>query len=161
MVLAIRAPFRLVKPDFLPRAAPRPRAGAATRVLDSSPPDWLPDTRRCGPGHGGRGSTPRCAALNKHEHPMPTDKQSFLAELQARLVDLVRTSPAADVERNVKALLAQAFQKLELVTRDEFDTGMDLLANLTRRVESLEHTLAAQAGERDTGTTPPSAGHAG
>jgi BMFP domain-containing protein YqiC len=90
---------------------------------------------------------------------MPTDKQSFLAELQSRLVELVRTSPAADIERNVKALLAQAFQRLELVTRDEFDVTTKLLEQLGERVVALEDAVAAlerggaeRAGAPDDGS---------
>lgn len=87
---------------------------------------------------------------------MPTDKQSFLQELQSRLGDLIRTSPAADIERNVRALLGQAFQRLELVTREEFDGYTQWLAGLGERVSRLED--AVQALERERGEpAPPSA----
>lgn len=90
---------------------------------------------------------------------MTTDKQNFLQDLQARLSELMRTSPAGDLERNVKAMLGQAFQRLELVTREEFDDYAALLAALRTRVAQLEEAVAALERERITseviGTTTP------
>ena len=37
---------------------------------------------------------------------MNTTPQSLLAELQQRVSELFRNSPAADIERNLKAMLA-------------------------------------------------------
>ncbi|MEN9315804.1 MAG: hypothetical protein RIS35_2197 [Pseudomonadota bacterium] len=82
------------------------------------------------------------------------DKQPFLQDLQARLGELIRNSPAVDIERNLKALLGQAFQRMELVTRDEFDTFAQVLAALRARVDSLEATVARLESERD-GHKPP------
>ena len=77
---------------------------------------------------------------------MNTTPPSLLAELQQRVSDLLRNSPAADIERNVKALLAQAFQRADLVTREEFDAQLERLARLQQRVEQLERLLAERAG---------------
>lgn len=73
---------------------------------------------------------------------MATDKQNILQDLQTRLAELMRTSPAGDLERNLKAVLGQAFQRLELVTREEFDDYAALLASLRARVLQLEQTIA-------------------
>ena len=81
---------------------------------------------------------------------MNTDKQNFLQDLQARLAELLRTSPAGDLERNLKAMLGQAFQKLELVTREEFDDHAALLSALYARVAQLEDTLARLERGSDT-----------
>lgn len=95
---------------------------------------------------------------------MTTDKQNFLQDLQARLSELMRTSPAGDLERNVKAMLGQAFQRLELVTREEFDDYAALLAALRTRVAQLEEAVAALERERITSevigtpTSPPQDG---
>lgn len=43
-------------------------------------------------------------------------------DIQARVGDLLKNSPVKDVERNMKAMLTQGFAKLDLVTREEFDT---------------------------------------
>lgn len=76
---------------------------------------------------------------------MNTTPPSLLAELQARVSELLRNSPAADVERNVKAMLAQTFQRVDLVTRDEFDAQLERLARLQERVEQLEKLLAERS----------------
>ena len=75
---------------------------------------------------------------------------SLLAELQARMAELLRDGPAADVERNLKALLAQTFQRVDLVTRDEFDAQLERLAGLQARVEQLEKLLAERPAQQET-----------
>ncbi|MBR7960503.1 accessory factor UbiK family protein [Burkholderia vietnamiensis] len=63
-------------------------------------------------------------------------------DLQSRVSDLLKNSPAKDVERNVKAMLSQGFSKLDLVTRDEFDTQAQVLARTRVRLEELEKRVA-------------------
>lgn len=70
------------------------------------------------------------------------DRQSFLQDVQQRVAELFRSSPAADLERNVKALMAQTFQRMDLVTREEFDVQLELVQRLRQRVEALEAQLA-------------------
>lgn len=70
------------------------------------------------------------------------DRQSLLQDVQQRISELLRASPAADVERNLKALLGQTFQRMDLVTREEFDIQADMVARLRERIESLEALLA-------------------
>lgn len=77
---------------------------------------------------------------------MSSERQSVLNELQSRLSELFRASPAADLERNMKALLGQTFQRLDLVTREEFDIQRELLGQLRARVAELERHLT----ERDS-----------
>lgn len=72
------------------------------------------------------------------------ERQAFLQDVQQRIAELVRSSPAADLERNVKAMLAQAFQRMELVTREEFEVQLETIARLRRRVEALEAQLSDQ-----------------
>jgi len=62
----------------------------------------------------------------------------WLADLQKHVSELIARSPAADIERNVKAFMAQAFTRMDLVTREEFDVQADLLARLRERVDTLE-----------------------
>lgn len=69
------------------------------------------------------------------------ERQAFLQDVQQRIAELVRSSPAADLERNVKAMLAQTFQRMELVTREEFEVQLETIARLRRRVEALEAQL--------------------
>ena len=62
--------------------------------------------------------------------------------LQARVGDLLKNSPTRDVERNMKAMLTQGFSKLDLVTREEFDTQTQVLARTRVRLEELEKHVA-------------------
>jgi ubiquinone biosynthesis accessory factor UbiK len=70
------------------------------------------------------------------------EKQAFLHDFQRRIAELVRSSPAADLERNLKAMMGQTFQRLELVTREEFDIQVEMVQRLRARVEALEQRLA-------------------
>jgi BMFP domain-containing protein YqiC len=63
-------------------------------------------------------------------------------DLQARFSEMLKNSPAKDVERNVKAMLSQGFSKLDLVTREEFDTQAQVLARTRLRLEELERRVA-------------------
>lgn len=70
------------------------------------------------------------------------DRPTFLQDFQQRVLEMLRASPAADVERNLKALMGQTFNKLELVNRDEFQVQIDLLQALRTRVDALESRLS-------------------
>ncbi|MFP4827639.1 accessory factor UbiK family protein [Paraburkholderia sp. BR10879] len=63
-------------------------------------------------------------------------------DLQSRMSDLLKNSPARDVERNVRALLSQGFSKLDLVTREEFDAQTQVLVRTRQRLEELERRVA-------------------
>ena len=79
------------------------------------------------------------------------EKQAFFQDFQQKVRDLIKASPAADIERNIKALMGQTFNKLELVSREEFDIQAALLQSLQARVDALEARLAQQADKRDGG----------
>jgi BMFP domain-containing protein YqiC len=66
-------------------------------------------------------------------------------ELNGRVADALRNSPAADLEKNLRALLASWFERLDLVAREDFDVQRKLLeraqaklAELEKRVTGLE-----------------------
>jgi len=65
-----------------------------------------------------------------------------LQDIQTKFNDLLKNSPAKDVERNMKAMLTQGFSKLDLVTREEFDTQAQVLARTRLRLEELEQRVA-------------------
>ncbi|WP_311514902.1 accessory factor UbiK family protein [Oligella urethralis] len=71
--------------------------------------------------------------------------QSFFEEFQKGIQDLIAKSPAADIEKNVKAFMAQGFSRLDLVTREEFDVQVAMVEKLRQRITALEALLA----ERD------------
>jgi hypothetical protein len=76
------------------------------------------------------------------------ERQAFLQDVQQRIAELFRSSPGADLERNVKAMLAQSFQRMDLVTREEFDIQVEIVARLRRRIEVIEARLAAQPSDQ-------------
>ncbi len=88
------------------------------------------------------------------------DRQNFFQDFQQRVLEMFRASPAADLERNLKALMAQSFNRLELVTRDEFDAQRELLRDLSNRVAALE-AGAEPAGSYASGGTASATATAG
>jgi hypothetical protein len=67
---------------------------------------------------------------------------NFLNDLQDRINQVMENSPAKDIEKNVKAMLNQGFSKLDLVTREEFDIQMQVLAKTRAKLEALEARIA-------------------
>ena len=63
-------------------------------------------------------------------------------ELNARLSALIAASPARDIEKNVKAMLASVFEKMDLVTREEFEVQREVLAQARRKLAELEARVA-------------------
>ena len=61
----------------------------------------------------------------------------WMEDLQKNISELIARSPAAEVQRNIRAMLTQGFAKLDLVTREEFDVQVDLLARARARVDQL------------------------
>ena len=54
----------------------------------------------------------------------------------------MQQSPAADLEKNLKALMSQGFSKLDLLTREEFDVQTEVLARTRAKLELLEARVA-------------------
>lgn len=75
-----------------------------------------------------------------------TDRFAFLDDLQARVMALLQQTPAADLQKNLKALLSQQFARMDLVTRDEFDTQAQVLMRTREKLEALERRLAQLEG---------------
>ncbi|MDZ7828992.1 MAG: accessory factor UbiK family protein [Halofilum sp. (in: g-proteobacteria)] len=59
----------------------------------------------------------------------------------------------SDFERNAKSMMQSTLNRMDLVTREEFDAQRDVLARTREQVE----TLAARVSEleRKAGITPP------
>jgi ubiquinone biosynthesis accessory factor UbiK len=65
-----------------------------------------------------------------------------LEELAARIGKTVESSPARDIEKNVRAALQGGMARLDLVTREEFDTQARVLAKTREKLEQLETRVA-------------------
>ncbi len=72
----------------------------------------------------------------------------FLDEVSSKLSELAASGPARDFEKNARALLAQGFAKLDLVTREEFDVQAELLARAQQRLAALEARVAELEAQR-------------
>jgi BMFP domain-containing protein YqiC len=73
-----------------------------------------------------------------------------LADLPERLLAMLRASPAGEIEQHLRAGLQQGLEKLDLVTREEFDLQVEMVERLRARVEALEARLTAlEAGRRE------------
>lgn len=71
------------------------------------------------------------------------DRVTFLDDLQQRVTELLEATPAADLQKNLKALLSQQFARLDLVTREEFDVQAQVLARTRQKLQALEERVAA------------------
>jgi BMFP domain-containing protein YqiC len=69
--------------------------------------------------------------------------EKLLGDIAARLAEAAASNPARDLEKNARAVLATAFARLDLVTREEFDVQSEVLARARIRVAELEAKVAA------------------
>ena len=69
------------------------------------------------------------------------NKQLF-EELSNKINGLLKNTPAADIEKNLRALLSSSFAKLDLVTREEFDVQREVLKRSREKISQLEAQLA-------------------
>lgn len=80
------------------------------------------------------------------------DKPNFFNDLQSKITQAFENSPAKDIEKNVKAMMTQGFSKLDLVTREEFDVQVQVLAKTRAKLEALELQVVALEAARNSGT---------
>ena len=79
--------------------------------------------------------------------------QNLFEEIDRKMKDILARGPAADLEKNLRALLASAFGRLDLVTREEFDVQREVLARTRAKLAELEAKLAEleKTGDREIG----------
>ena len=96
------------------------------------------------PKHVRRGGCRIDAALQRIGTDMA--KAKLFEEIDQKMREILARSPAADLERNLRALLASAFSRLDLVTREEFDVQREVLARARAKLQALEARLAELEG---------------
>ena len=79
-------------------------------------------------------------------------KAKILDDLSAKLTEAVNSNPAKDLEKNFRALLAQGFAKLDLVTREEFDIQAQVLSRTREKLGALEARVTELEAQRNTAT---------
>lgn len=72
----------------------------------------------------------------------------LLEDLSARISAALAATPAADIEKNLRALLIAGLAKLDLVTREDFEVQKALLAKAQARLAALEARLAEIEAQR-------------
>jgi ubiquinone biosynthesis accessory factor UbiK len=77
------------------------------------------------------------------------EKAHILEDLQQRIAALLSSSPAADIQKNLKALLMQQFARFELVTQEEFELQRQVLARTREKLEALEARVSQLEAERE------------
>ena len=69
-------------------------------------------------------------------------KPAFIDDLAARLGEVLKQSPAKDLEQNLKAGVTSMLGKLDMVSREEFDVQTEVLARTREKLAQLEARLA-------------------
>lgn len=65
----------------------------------------------------------------------------FFDDLSERINEALRNSPAQDIEKNLRALLAGWFDRMDLVTRQDFEVQRKLLDAALEKLGALEQRL--------------------
>lgn len=79
--------------------------------------------------------------------------QRFFDEINERVRAVLAQSPAADIEKNMRAMLTSLFSRLDLVTREEFDVQREVLARTRQKLTELEAKVAEfESRLKDSGT---------
>jgi BMFP domain-containing protein YqiC len=72
----------------------------------------------------------------------------FFDEMDRRLREILARSPAADLEKNLRALMQSALGRLDLVTREEYDVQREVLLRTRAKLEALEAKVAELEGRQ-------------
>lgn len=75
----------------------------------------------------------------------------FFEELNERVSEAFRNSPAQDLEKNLKAMLASGFSRLDLVLREDFEIQQKLLERAQAKLAELEARVSELEGKRSGG----------
>jgi len=68
--------------------------------------------------------------------------QKIFEEIGAKINETIAASPVKDIEKNIKAMLASTFSRLDLVTREEFDVQQEVLVRTREKLVQLEERLS-------------------
>ena len=68
---------------------------------------------------------------------------SKIEELSNKIREMAASSPLADMDKNIHALIKGALTKMELVTREEFDVQTEVLRHAREQLAALEAKLEA------------------
>ena len=86
--------------------------------------------------HYGEARAPFWCTL--HARLATMTERRMLDELASRLNEAMRASPAQDLEKNVRALLAAFFDRFDVVLREDFEVQRKLLERSQAKLAALE-----------------------
>jgi len=66
---------------------------------------------------------------------------AFINDLVGKLGEVLKQSPAKDIEQNLKAGVTSILGKLDMVSREEFDVQTEVLARTREKLAQLEGRL--------------------
>ena len=74
----------------------------------------------------------------------------LIDEIGAKLSEVLANSPARDVEKNLRVLLASFFDRFDLVTREDFEVQKRVLERAHARIVELDaRVIELEVQERD------------
>lgn len=73
--------------------------------------------------------------------------QKLLDEFNEKMKAALAQGPVADIEKNLRAMMAGWFSRLDLVTREEFDVQREVLLRTRARLSELEKKVAVMEAD--------------
>lgn len=67
--------------------------------------------------------------------------QQIIEQVTNQISGLLKNNPIHDFETNFRSILQSTFDKLDLVSRDEFDIQQKVLADTRAKLEKLEQII--------------------
>ena len=74
--------------------------------------------------------------------------ERVLSDLSERMARMAGDNPAGDLRRNFRAMLSSAFTKMDLVSREEYDVQVQVLAKAREKLAALEARVAELEASR-------------
>ena len=74
--------------------------------------------------------------------------EKLFEDFRKRIDAALRNSPAQDIEKNLRAMLASWFDRMDLVMREDFEVQKKLLERALARLAELEARVAQLEGRK-------------
>ncbi len=88
---------------------------------------------------------------------LPANKMAdprLVDQIGARISEVLANSPARDVEKNMRAVLASLFDRFDLVTREDFEAQKRVIERTRARITELERRVQELEAARTDGPSP-------
>ena len=84
----------------------------------------------------------------------------LLNDINERMRAVLAQSPAADLEKNLRAMFTSMFARLDLVTREEFDVQREVLLRTREKLTRLEAQIVELERKLESPGSPGAPGSA-